>query len=137
MVVDTDLFEPFSIQSGRGATSREGAGEASGADFSERIGDEVLYAWLYPNVMFNRYGSTARAFSSTTTSSTQNAPTPSSSSAASLRATSSSWRTWRSASRCKRGLGSRAFDRGRHSVKREKAALHFHQLLAPDLRSGI
>jgi hypothetical protein len=130
MVVDTDLFEPFSIQSGRGATSREGAGEASGAD-------EVLYAWLYPNVMFNRYGSTARAFSSTTTSSTQNAPTPSSSSAASLRATSSSWRTWRSASRCKRGLGSRAFDRGRHSVKREKAALHFHQLLAPDLRSGI
>jgi choline monooxygenase len=36
-----------------------------------------------------------------------------------------------------RGLGSRAFDRGRHSVKREKAALHFHQLLAPDLRSGI
>src|SRR5882672_2676988 len=38
----TELFERYSIQSSTGA--------------SERIGATALYAWLHPNVMFNRYG---------------------------------------------------------------------------------
>jgi choline monooxygenase len=36
-----------------------------------------------------------------------------------------------------RGLGSRAFDTGRFSVRREGAGYHFHQLLARQLRKGL
>ncbi len=36
-----------------------------------------------------------------------------------------------------RGLGSVAYDRGRYSVKREIAALHFHRLLAEELRLPV
>ncbi|HEX6789691.1 MAG TPA: SRPBCC family protein, partial [Candidatus Krumholzibacteria bacterium] len=47
-----EVFDKYSIQSGAGAGE---VGE-KGSDFSERIGDRVLYAWIYPNLMINRYG---------------------------------------------------------------------------------
>ncbi|MBI3847583.1 MAG: Rieske 2Fe-2S domain-containing protein [Planctomycetes bacterium] len=49
----TELYDRFSIQS-CGAASNSGGG--AGADFAERIGDGALYAWIYPNLMINRYG---------------------------------------------------------------------------------
>lgn len=54
----TDVFERFSIQScsagGQGAAGTNG--NSGGSDFAERIGGGSLYAWLYPNLMINRYG---------------------------------------------------------------------------------
>jgi choline monooxygenase len=49
----TEIFERCSIQSGAGAG---GDAKATGTDFAERIGHRVLYAWIYPNLMINRYG---------------------------------------------------------------------------------
>jgi len=44
----TEIFPQFSIQSTVGGqTTDEGA---------DRVGKSVLYAWLYPNFMINRYG---------------------------------------------------------------------------------
>jgi len=30
--------------------------DQSGGDFAERIGEEAIYAFVYPNFMLNRYG---------------------------------------------------------------------------------
>lgn len=38
-------------ESAKEATTGEG-----GIDFKERIGEKALYAWIYPNMMINRYG---------------------------------------------------------------------------------
>jgi choline monooxygenase len=47
----TEVFPKYSIQSCGGGTK-----ETSGVDFAGRVGKQVLYAWLYPNFMINRYG---------------------------------------------------------------------------------
>jgi choline monooxygenase len=56
----TDLFDRFSIQATAGKsseTSKVTPPDVAGEDFKERLGDRALYAWLYPNLMINRYGS--------------------------------------------------------------------------------
>ncbi len=55
----TELFDRFSIQScdaNQPNKSSGGEANANGADFAERIGGGSIYAWLYPNLMINRYG---------------------------------------------------------------------------------
>lgn len=49
----TELFEEFSIQSAR---ARAGPDERIKYEPSRRIGERGLYAWIYPNLMINRYG---------------------------------------------------------------------------------
>jgi choline monooxygenase len=49
----------YTVQSCGSANKSEGLveeGEPTGLDFSARIGPGALYAWLYPNLMINRYG---------------------------------------------------------------------------------
>lgn len=49
----TEIFDRFSIQSCFSSPESAGTG---GGDFSERIGEGAVYAWVYPNFMINRYG---------------------------------------------------------------------------------
>jgi choline monooxygenase len=127
----TELFERYSIQSSTGA--------------SERIGANALYAWLHPNVMFNRYGGVLDT----------NVVLPLSPSrtrvvidyyfdAATLaspeliaNALNASDRVQREdiaiCESVQRGLRSGSYDRGRYSVTREAPMHHFHRLLAADL----
>jgi len=141
----TEVFERFSIQSGAGSKAPRDAGPGEpGGDFSERVGEAVLYAWIYPNFMVNRYGAMM----------------------------DTNWVLPREHDRCEvvfdyyfveseggrkdfverslaasdvvqredveicesvqRGLESSSYDRGRYSVKREMGEHQFHRLLAAD-----
>jgi len=121
------------------------AGELAG-----RIGDGATYAWLYPNLMLNRYGRMldtnlvlpispdhcevvfdywfdgdpeepeARAFLDATIANSD---------------VTQKEDVWIS-EQVQRGLGSRGYDRGRYAPKVEHAMHHFHRLLAADLRAG-
>jgi choline monooxygenase len=130
----TELFELYSIQASGGA--------------SERIGATALYAWLYPNVMLNRYGpvldtnlvlplSPSRTrvvidyyFDAATLASPELI----------ANALNASDRVQREdvaiCESVQRGLRSGSYDRGRYSVTREAPMHHFHRLLAADLASG-
>ncbi|MGE0489117.1 MAG: aromatic ring-hydroxylating dioxygenase subunit alpha [Vulcanimicrobiota bacterium] len=48
----TKLYDRFSIQ----ACGSSVADDSEGVDFAERLGGGAAYAWLYPNLMLNRYG---------------------------------------------------------------------------------
>jgi choline monooxygenase len=50
----TEIFDRLSIQTCR---TPEEAPQAAGGDFAERLGAEAVYAFVYPNLMLNRYGS--------------------------------------------------------------------------------
>jgi choline monooxygenase len=143
----TELFEGCSIQSAKGA--RSPGEESVGSDFSERIGDDVVYAWIHPNLMINRYGNMMDVnwtlpLSSNRTrvvidyyffdAQRRDAELVERSIAASDVVQREDADICESV---QRGLASRTFDRGRYSVKREGAALHFHRLLATDLRSDL
>jgi len=140
----TELFERVSIQACR---TPEKAPAASGGDFAERLGDEALYAFVYPNFMLNRYGPILDTnwveplghdrtrvvfdFYFRETGGREAAAFIEKSVAASHRvqeedvAISESVQT---------GLGSPAYDRGIYAPGIEMAAYHFHRLLAADLR---
>jgi choline monooxygenase len=141
----TEVFDRYSIQSGAGA----GGGDAGGGDFSERIGDRVLYAWLYPNLMINRYGpmmdtnwviphghdETEVIFDYYFTPETaRDADFVEKSLAASDIVQKEDVDICESV---QKGLGSSSYDRGRYSVKREQGELHFHRLLAADFLTGF
>ncbi len=49
----TEIFDRFSVQSVRAPGE---APDPTGPDFAERIGSDALYAFVYPNLMLNRYG---------------------------------------------------------------------------------
>lgn len=130
----TELFGRFSIQS------------SAGAPEAGRIGQRTLYAWIYPNLMINRYGSIMDT----------NWVLPLGPSATRVvidfffaeiegeKAKSFIEESIRTSHRIQledvaisesvqRGLGSGYFDRGRYSVKRQMGEHHFHGLLAADL----
>jgi choline monooxygenase len=139
----TEIFERYSIQSGAGAG---GASDASGADFSERIGDKVLYAWLYPNLMINRYGPMMdtnwvipRSHDRVdvifdyyfTPETARDTDFVEKSLAASDVVQQEDVDICESV---QKGLGSSSYEAGRYSVKREHGEHHFHKLLAADFR---
>jgi len=141
----TEVFERYSIQSGAGA----GSDGASGSDFAERIGDRVLYAWLYPNLMINRYGpmmdtnwviphghdETEVIFDYYFTPETAgDSEFVEKSLAASDVVQQEDVDICESV---QKGLGSSSYDRGRYSVKREQGELHFHRLLAQDFKASF
>lgn len=136
----TEVFERFSVQSGAGAGSSGG----DGVDFAERIGSEVLYAWIYPNLMINRYGpmmdtnwvlphghdqtevifdyyfiealGSDREFVDRSLAASDVVQKEDVEICESVQ----------------RGLESSSYDKGRYSVKREAGEHHFHRLLAAD-----
>jgi choline monooxygenase len=141
----TEVFERYSIQSGAGA----GDAGKGGDDFAERIGDKVLYAWLYPNLMINRYGpmmdtnwviphghdETEVIFDYYFTPETaRDSEFVEKSLAASDVVQKEDVDICESV---QKGLGSSSYDRGRYSVKREQGELHFHRLLAADFRGTL
>ena len=140
----TEVFDHLSIQSCR---TPEEAPEAGGGDFAERLGTEALYAFVYPNLMLNRYGpildtnfvvptgpeqcevvfdyyfreregEEARAFIERSI-------------AASHRVQEEDVAICESV---QKGLASPAYDRGIYAPRMEMGAYHFHRLLAADLR---
>lgn len=141
----TEIFERYSIQSGAGAG--DSGDKKSGADFSQRIGDKVLYAWIYPNLMINRYGPMMDTnwvipkghnetdvifdyyFSPETA---KDAAFVEKSLAASDVVQQEDIEICESV---QKGLGSSSYDQGRYSVKREHGEHHFHKLLAADFRA--
>lgn len=142
----TEIFDRYSIQSGAGAGEQGGNGTpATGkGDFAERIGDKVLYAWIYPNLMINRYGPIMDTnwvrpvgpnemevifdyYFIDSHDGRQDFVEKS------LEA--SDVVQQEDIDICEsvqRGLESSSYDRGRYSVKREMGEYHFHQLLAAD-----
>jgi choline monooxygenase len=141
----TEVFERYSIQSGAGA----GGGGTGGSDFAERIGDRVLYAWLYPNLMINRYGpmldtnwviphghdETEVIFDYYFTR-----ETAADKEFVEKSLSASDVVQQEDVDICEsvqKGLGSSSYDRGRYSVKREQGELHFHRLLAEDFRAAL
>lgn len=139
----TEIFERYSIQSGAGASGET----TSGADFAERIGDRVLYAWIYPNLMINRYGPMMdtnwvlpRGHDETDVifdyyfmpKLAGDDDFVQKSLAASDVVQQEDVDICESV---QKGLGSASYDQGRYSVKREMGEHHFHRLLAADFRS--
>lgn len=143
----TEIFERYSIQSGAGATANaDSADSKTGGDFSERIGDKVLYAWLYPNLMINRYGPMMdtnwvipRGNAQTdvifdyyfTPETARDTDFVDKSLAASDVVQQEDVEICESV---QKGLGSSSYDQGRYSAKREHGEHHFHKLLAADFR---
>ncbi|MCH7548042.1 MAG: aromatic ring-hydroxylating dioxygenase subunit alpha [Candidatus Krumholzibacteriota bacterium] len=138
----TEIFDRYSIQSGAGSNGSAESGE--GADFAERIGEEVLYAWIYPNFMINRYGSIMdtnwvmpRGADETEVifdyyfleAAGGSEKFVSRSLAASDVVQQEDVDICESV---QRGLESSSYDKGRYSVKREMGEFHFHRLLAAD-----
>ena len=141
----TELFERYSIQSGAGAAGKKEG--APGSDFAERIGDRVLYAWIHPNLMINRYGPmmdanwviprghnhTEVVFDYYFTPETgADEDFVQRSLAASDVVQVEDVEICESV---QKGLGSSSYDQGRYSAKLEKGEHHFHRLLAEDFRS--
>jgi choline monooxygenase len=123
---------------------------ARGAELAGRMGGGATYAWLYPNLMLNRYGpmldsnlvlplgpdrcevvfdywydgdaddARARAFLDATIANSD---------------VTQREDVWIS-EQVQRGLASRGYDRGRYAPAVEHAMHHFHRLLAADLRAG-
>ena len=143
----TEVFEAYSIQS-----SRAGGAADERIDFeaSDRIGDEALYIWLFPNFMLNRYGpcldtniviplapdrcqvlyefffletqgEAAREF---IRSSMEQAAVTQQEDIAICESV-------------QLGLNSRSYDRGRYAPRVEMGEHHFHGLLAASLRREL
>jgi len=142
----TELFERFSIQS---CPARTAPTDAQGHDFKERIGAGALYAFVYPNLMLNRYGPILDT----------NLVVPVSAERCevvfdywypdleplggesflelSLAASDQVQKEdVQISERVQRGLRSTSYDRGRYAPSLEHGMLHFHRLLAADLRSA-
>jgi len=139
----TELFERVSIQSCR---SPEEAPAEAGGDFAERIGDSALYAFIYPNLMLNRYGPILDTnwvlpmghdrtrvifdFYFRETEGPEASAFIERSIAASHRVQEEDVQISESV---QTGLSSPAYDRGIYAPGVEMAAYHFHRLLAGDL----
>ena len=147
----TEVFERFSVQSCSGAGEAElqstTQSPAGGADFAERIGAGAWYAWVYPNLMINRYGDILDTnivvplaedrceviydwwFLETEGAATAEFIERSIAASDVVQQEDSSI-----CESVQRGLAGGAFDRGPYSALREKGQHHFHRLLANDLR---
>ncbi len=139
----TDVFDRHSVQSCNAAKEA-----VAGADFPDRMGERGLYAWVYPNLMLNRYGpildtNLVLPISATETrvvfdyyfDAAHAADTDfvTRSLAASDRVQQEDIALCESV---QRGLASPGYDRGRYAPKIEIAEHHFHRLLAADLRES-
>ena len=140
---ETTLFARCNVQTSRPHPT---PGSSRGQDLSARIGAGAVYAWIYPNLMLNRYGpildsnlvvptgptscevvfdywydgdpAGARAFLDASIENSDVTQLED---------------VWIS-EQVQRGLASRAYDRGRYAPTVEIAMHHFHRQLASDLK---
>ena len=141
----TEIFDRYSVQSVAGRGGSGGAARPRATDFRERIGYGALYAWIYPNLMINRYGPMMDLnwvlprghnqtevifdyfFSEVDGRAARDFMTDS--------LAASDLVQQEDVGVCEsvqRGLQSSSYDRGRYSVKREMGEHHFHSLLTGD-----
>lgn len=143
----TELFERCSIQTSAAAVQPDARTQV---DASARIGDGAIYAWIYPNLMINRYGpcmdtnlviplgpnrcrvdyefffmpaegKAGRAFVEQSIA----------------QADVTQHEDIEICESVQRGLGSAHYDRGRYAPRVEIGEHHFHQLLAAQLRRAL
>jgi choline monooxygenase len=144
----TELFGRYSIQSCPGA-GEAAAGDRDGA-LRGRIGQEALYAWLYPNFMINRYGPAMDTNLVIPLAADRTrvvfdfyfeAATGPDMDAFVARSLASADATQAEdiaiCESVQRGLQSSAYDRGRFAPAVEMGEHHFHGLLAQDLRRAL
>ena len=137
-----EIFEKYSIQTCDSGDSS--AKTEANLDFPERIGKGAIYAWLYPNLMVNRYGD----FMDT------NLVVPLDANRTQVifdyyyagkpeeeflkKSLEASDKVQQEdiaiCESVQRGLNSGAYQQGRYSALREEPELHFHRLLAEDFR---
>ena len=130
----TDVFDRYSVQQVRSSQK------------NERIGEDAIYVWMYPNFMINRYGrwldtNWVRPLTqdATLVHIDYYVDDPADPFVAQQLETSGSVQD-EDVDICEsvqRGLASRAYDQGIYSVSREPAAFAFHRLLATDLASEL
>src|SRR6185503_4887408 len=125
---------------------QEGAETETGA---VRAGERALYFWLYPNFMFNVYAGVMDTNRVLPLAADRTrvvfdfyfADTSPERSAANTQSVDVAERIQNEdvaiCESVQRGLGSRAYDAGRLSVRREKGEHLFHRLLAADLRRAL
>ena len=139
----TDLYGRFNVQTCR---AHADPGAELGRDLAERIGEGAVYAWLYPNLMLNRYGPTLDSNLVVPTGPEtcevvfdywfDGSPEEAEAFVAgSIEASDETQQedVWIS-EQVQRGLASPAYDRGRYAPTVEHGMHHFHRLLAADLR---
>lgn len=145
----TEIFERYSIQSGGGKGSSKAKKQVE-SDFPERVGDHVVYAWVYPNLMINRYGNIMDANWVIPLSHQQTRvifdyyflDTEGAEAEAFIKRSilASDVVQREDTDICEAvqvGLSSSSYDRGRYSPVREMGEYHFHRLLAADLATGV
>lgn len=144
----TEVFERFSIQTtdARAGGARQ---KKAGIDFAERIGDRALYAWIYPNLMINRYGPIMDTnlviplghnrtevifdfyFKETEGADAQEFIRKSIAASDVVQVEDMDI-----CDAVQLGLESRSYDKGRYAPGREMGEYHFHRLLAGDVAAG-
>jgi choline monooxygenase len=133
----TELFDGFSIQSCR-------------AKGDSRLGAEALYAWIYPNLMLNRYGPVLDTNLVVPTGpescrvifdfffDLETVDDPESFIRGSIAASEKvQEEDMEICASVQLGLGSAHYDRGRYAPGMEAGIHQFHRLLGADLRRGL
>lgn len=146
----TRVFDRFSIQSGAGAAPDNNKRRVkAGSDFAERIGDRVLYAWIYPNLMINRYGTIMDTNWVIPVAPNRTkvifdyyflSPEKAQTDFVERSIGASDVVQIEDAGICEavqRGLESRSYKAGRYSPLREGGEYHFHRLLSEELARSV
>jgi choline monooxygenase len=132
----TELFDRFSVQTSGGDTVSGG-----------RIGGGAIYAWIYPNLMLNRYGPVldtnyvipidadhcAVTFDFFFDETVDEAWIERSLAQSDVTQREDMWVS----AKAQIGMKSGSWPRGRYAPAVEKAVQHFHRLLASDLRGAV
>jgi choline monooxygenase len=142
----TELFDRFSIQSAR---SRSEPDDRIDYQASQRIGEEAIYAWIYPNLMVNRYGpcldsnlvvplgpDRCRVDYEFYFAKSQGEGEDSFAEESMEQADVTQGEDMEICESVQTGLQSSAYDRGRYAPTVEMGEHHFHCLLASDLRDS-
>jgi choline monooxygenase len=142
----TDLFDEFSIQTAEPRAERDARIDY---DARERIGPGAIYAWIHPNVMLNRYGPCLDLNHVVPLGPHRCRvdyefwfePQATGSAAFVEESIAQADVTQREdiaiCESVQRGLRSGSYDRGRYAPRVEHGELHFHRLLARDLKAAL
>lgn len=155
----TEVFGRYSVQSTAGVCKKmehDGSPDSKkvppstspAQDFAERLGDKAFYAWIYPNLMINRYGSIMDTNWVLPVSHDRTLvimdfyfeKIEGQSAASFIKKSLSASEVvqqedMKICESVQRGLLSSSYNKGRYSSKYEIGEHHFHKLLAEDFRT--